>query len=68
MHLIVDPRKVSNGWALTHSAELVVDGSVAQADPTLVGAQVRHWDATQVRADGRGANNAGVAGVGDRSL
>ena len=51
MHLIVDPRKVSNGWALTHSAELVVDGSVAQADPTLIGTEIGDRDATQVSAN-----------------
>ena len=36
MSLIVDVRKVTGGGALTDTAELVVDGTVAQADPTLV--------------------------------
>ena len=68
MDLIVDPWEVSDGWSLSDSAELVVDGTVAQADPALVGAQVGHWDAAQMCANGRRANDARVAGIGDGSL
>ena len=66
--LIVDPGQVGDGWSLSHSAELVVDGTVAQADPALVGTQVGHGNAAQMRADSRGANNARVAGVRDGGL
>ena len=66
--LIVDPGQVSDGWSLSDSAELVVDGTVAQADPALVGTQVGHGNAAQMRADSRGANNARVAGVRDGGL
>ena len=68
MHLIVDPWEVSNSGALSDSAELVVDGTVAQADPALVGTQVGHGDATQMRADGGAADDGGVAGIRDGSL
>ena len=68
MHLVVDPGQVGDGGALTDSAELVVDGTVTEADPALVGTQVGHGDATQMRADGRAADNAGVAGVGNGGL
>lgn len=66
--LIVDPWQVSDGWSLSDSAELVVDGTVAQADPALVGTQVGHGNATQMRADSRGANNARVTGIRDGGL
>ena len=52
VHLIVDPGQVSDGGALSHTAELVVDGTVTEANPTLVGTQVGHRDATQMRANG----------------
>ena len=57
VHLIVDPGQVSDGGALTHTAELVVDRSVAQAHPALVGAQVGHGDAAQMSANGRAAHH-----------
>ena len=66
--LIVDPGQVGDGWSLSHSAELVVDGTVAEADPALVGAQIGHGDAAQMCADGASADNAGVAGVGNGGL
>lgn len=68
MDLVVDPWQVGNGGTLSHSAELVIDGTVAQADPALVGAQVGHRDATQVGANGRAADNARVTGIRDGSL
>ena len=68
MHLVVDPRQVGDGGTLTDAAELVVDGTVAQAHPALVGAKIGHRDAAQVSADSRSANNGGVAGIRNRSL
>ena len=68
MHLIVNPRQVGDSGSLTNSAELVVDGSVAKADPALVSTEIRHRDAAQVSADSGSAYNRGVAGIRDRSL
>ena len=64
MHLIVDPGKVSNSGTLTDSTELVVDGTVAQAHPALVGADVRSGDAAQVSANGGDDEHLGGASVG----
>lgn len=51
VHGVVDVGKIVLSGSLSHSAELVVDGTVAQAHPTLVGSQVGHGDATQVSAN-----------------
>lgn len=68
MDLIVDPWQVSDGWSLSDSTELVVDGTVAKADPTLVGTQVGNGDAAQMCANGGSADDTRVAGVGDGCL
>ena len=68
MDLIVDPGEVSDGGALSDSAELVVDGSVTKANPALVSTQVGHGDAAQMRADSRATHDTGVAGVWNGSL
>ena len=68
MHLIVDPRQVGNGWALSNSAELVVDGTVTQAYPALVGTQVGDGNAAQMCANGGAAHDTGVASVRNGSL
>ena len=68
MHLIVDPRKVGYSGSLSDTAELVVDGSVAEADPALVSTEIRHRNATQVSADSGSAYNGRVSGIRDRSL
>jgi len=65
VHLVVDVGQVGGGGTLTHTTELVIDGSVAQADPTLVGTEVGHGDATQMSANGRAAQNGRVTGIGD---
>ena len=57
VHLVVDPGQVSDGRSLTDTAELVVHGTVAQADPALVGTEVGHGDAAQVSADSGGADD-----------
>ena len=66
--LIVDPGQVGDGGSLSNSAELVVDATVAQADPALVRAQVGHRDATQVSANGRAAHDRRVTGIRDGGL
>ena len=68
VHLVVHDGQVSGGWSLTHAAELVVDGSVTQANPSLVGSQVWHWDATKMGADGGAAEDGGVTGIRDGGL
>ena len=55
--LIVDPGKVGYCGTLSDTTKLVIDGSVAEADPALVSTEIRHRDATQVSADGRSADN-----------
>ena len=41
---------------------------MAQADPSLVGTEVRHGDATQMSADGRADENLSVDGGGEVNL
>ena len=53
IHIVVDVGQVSLGGSLSHAAEFVVDGTVAQAHPALVGADVRSGDAAQVSANCR---------------
>ena len=52
VHRVVDIWQVCLGWSLSDSSELVVDGTVAKADPSLVGTKIWHWDAAQVSANG----------------
>ena len=68
MHLVVNEWQVSGGWSLTDSAELVVNGSVTQANPSLVGSEIWHWDATQMSANSRAAENGRVTGIRDGGL
>ena len=68
MHLVVNVRQVTGGGALSHAAELIVHGTVAKAHPALVGTQVGHWDAAQVGADSRAAENGGVTCSRDGGL
>ena len=49
---VVNVWQVVQGWSLSDSSELVIDGSVAEAHPSLVGSEIWHWDATQVSANG----------------
>ena len=58
---VVDVWQVVQGWSLSDSSELVIDGSVAEAHPTLVGTEIWHWDATQVSANSRAHEHAGVS-------
>ena len=65
VHRVVDVWQVSLSWSLSDSTELVVDGSVAKANPSLVGTKIWHWDATQMSANGRAHQDLGVSGVGE---
>jgi len=68
VHLIVNVGQVGGGRALTHATELVIHGTVAKADPALVGTEIGHRNATQMGADGRAAQNGGVTGIGNGGL
>jgi hypothetical protein len=51
VHLVVDVGKVSSCGALSDTAELVVYGTMAKADPAFVRAQIWHRNAAQVSAN-----------------
>lgn len=48
---VVDVGQVVLSWSLSDSSELIIHGTVAQANPTLVGSEIRYWDTTQVSAN-----------------
>ena len=50
VHRVVDIWQVSLGWSLSDSSELVVDRSVTQADPSLVGSEIWYWNTSQMSA------------------
>jgi len=68
MHLIVNVGKIGGSGALTHTTELIVDGTVTKTHPTLVGTQIRHGNATQMGANGRAAQYLGVTGIWNTGL
>jgi len=68
MDLVIDEWQVHLGGTLSHTSELIVDGTVAEANPTLVGTKVRHGNATQVSANSGGADDGRVTGIRDHSL
>ena len=68
MDLVIDEWQVHLGGTLSHTSELIVNGTVAEANPTLVGTKIGHGDATQVSANSGGADDGRVTGVGDHSL
>jgi hypothetical protein len=55
------------GWSLSDSSELIVDGTVTQADPSLVGSEIWHWDASQMSANSRAHKNLRVTGIRKRN-
>ena len=57
MHLVVNPRQVSDSRTLTDTTELVVDRSVTEAHPALIGTEIGHWNAAKMSANGRAADN-----------
>ena len=68
VHLVVDVGEVSGGGTLTHAAELVVHGTVAKANPALVGTEVRHGNATKMSANGGAAQHGGVTSIRNGGL
>lgn len=66
--LVIDERKVHLSGTLSNTTELVINRTVAQANPTLVGTEVRDRDATQMSANGGAAHNRGVTSIRDHSL
>ena len=48
---VVDVWQVVLSWSLSDSSELIIDGTVAETNPTLVGSKIGHWDATQMSAN-----------------
>jgi hypothetical protein len=66
IHRVVNIGQVILSGSLSDSSELVVHRTMAQANPSLVSSQVRHRDATQMGADGRAHQDAGVTGIGER--
>ena len=64
VHRVVDVWQVGLSWSLSDSTELVVDRSVAKANPSLVGTEIWHWNASQMGANGRANQDLGVSGVG----
>lgn len=50
---VVDVGKVQQGRALSNSAEFVVNRTMANADPSVVGSEVGDWNATQMGANCR---------------
>ena len=60
---VVDVRQVSLSWSLSDSTEFIVDGSVAQANPSLVSSEIWNWNATQMRANGRANQDLRVTSV-----
>lgn len=68
MHLIVNEWEIGSSWSLSDSTEFIVDGSVTEADPTLVGSEIWHWNTSQMGANGRAAKHGRVTGLRDGSL
>lgn len=67
VHRVVDIWQVSLGWSLSDSSELIVDGSVTQADPSLVGSEIWHWDASQMSANSGAHKHLRVTGIRKRN-
>lgn len=57
VHLVVNEGQVGGGWSLTHSSEFIINRSVTQTHPPLVGSQVGHWDASQMSTNSRAAKH-----------
>ena len=67
VHGVVDVGQVGLGGSLSDSAEFVVDGTVAEANPSLVGTKIGNGDATEMGANGGAHENLGVFGVREGS-
>jgi len=61
---VVDVWQVCLSWSLSDSSEFVVDGSVTQANPSLVCTKIWYWNTSQMGANGWADQNLGVTSVG----
>jgi len=52
IHWVVNVRKIVLCRSLSYSSELIVNWTMAQTNPTLVGTKIRNWNTTQVSANG----------------
>ena len=50
---VVDVWQVGLSWTLSHSTELIVHGTVTEANPTLVSSEIWHWNTSKMGANGR---------------
>ena len=66
--LVIDVREVGGGGALTYTTELVVDGTVAKADPSLVSTQIWDRNAAKMSADSGDCHKLGVSSIRDLEL
>jgi len=66
-HGVVDVWQISLSWSLSDSSELVIDWSMAQANPSLVGSKIWNRNATQMSANGWADQNLWVGSVGKGS-
>ena len=67
-HLVVNIGQVTGGGTLSNSTELIIHGTVAKANPSLVSTQVWHGNATQVSANSRAAKHRRVTSRWNWSL
>jgi hypothetical protein len=63
VHGVVDVGQVCLGGSLSDSAEFVVHGTMAEANPTLVGTEIGNGDATEMGANGGAHEDLGVFGI-----
>jgi hypothetical protein len=63
--LVVNVGQVSGGGTLADTAELIINGSVAKANPALVCTEIRHGNATQMGANSGAAQDWGITGFWD---
>ena len=68
MHLVVNERQVGCCGSLPDTTKLIIDGTVTEANPSLVSSEIRNWDATQMSTNGRADKNGRVTGIRDLSL
>jgi hypothetical protein len=57
VHLVVNVREISSCGSLSNTTELVINRTMAQANPAFVGTEIWHGNATQVSANCGAAQN-----------
>ena len=55
VHLVVNVRQVTGSGSLTDTTEFVIYRTVTEANPTLVGTEIRNGNATKMSANSRAA-------------